>query len=444
MRSQAETMARTNAALLAAALEQLSAPECEALLYDWQFWARPSQRPPVGDWFCWLVLAGRGFGKTRMGAEWVRSQMEGASPLSAPAGLRPGPAYRLALVGETWADVRAVMVEGDSGVLACSPPDQRPVFEPSRRRLTWPNGAIAEIYSAVDPDQLRGPQHHLAWADEIAKWPAAETAWANLLMGLRLGDRPRVMATTTPRPLPWLKALAEDPRTAVTRGGTLENRAHLAGPYLAEMKTRFGGTRLGRQELDGEILEDCEGALWSRAMIDAARVARPPCQMARSVVAVDPPVTAGATADACGLVVAGCGTDGRYYMLNDATLERAGPSQWMARALALLEAWQGDRLIAEVNNGGDLVETLLRQMAPHVPYRPVRASRGKIARAEPVAALYERGLVSHVGAWPALEDQMCRYTGAPAEASPDRLDALVWALTDLALGARRDPAVRSL
>ncbi|MBB4210988.1 putative phage terminase large subunit-like protein [Rhodothalassium salexigens DSM 2132] len=439
--SPAEKLARLPSSRRAAVLAQLPAEDCRALFYDWSFWARPGQRTPEGPWFCWLVLAGRGFGKTRMGAEWVRAQMEGPTPLTAA----PGTAgRRLALIGETWADVRGVMVEGDSGILACSPPDRRPVFEPSRRRLTWANGAVAEIFAAAEPDQLRGPQHHLAWADEIAKWPAGDVAWANLLMGLRLGDAPRVMATTTPRPLAWLKRLANDPNTVVTRGGTLDNRAHLARPFLAEMERQYGRTRIGRQELGGEILEDAEGALWTRALIEDQRVARAPGSCRRTVVAVDPPVTGHKGSDACGIVIAALGEDGRAYVLEDATLARASPATWMARALALYGRYDADRLVAEVNNGGDLVETLVRQMAPETAYRPVRASHGKIARAEPVAALYERGLVAHVGAWPELEDQMCRFTGQPGETSPDRLDALVWALTELMLTPGGRPQVRRL
>lgn len=410
-------------------LDSLQPHELRTLLYDWSFWARDNQLPPKGDWFCWLVLAGRGFGKTRMGAEWVRSLVEGTTPMSAAANAP----QRLALVGDSFADIRDVMIEGESGILACSPPAYRPNFEPSRRRLAWANGAVAYLYSANDPDQLRGPQHHAAWADEIAKWYEGETAWSNLVLGLRLGRMPRVAATTTPRPLPWLKRLMTEPSTVTISGRTLDNRAHLAPQFLSEVARLYAGTRLGAQELDGHMIDEVAGALWTRAMLASAQapVTR---ALVRIVVAVDPPASHGEKADSCGIVVAGLAEDRTVYILEDASCQGLRPMQWAQRVVAAYDRHGADRVIGEVNNGGDMVEAVLRQVAPDLSYRPVRASRGKMARAEPVAALYERGLVRHTTRFEALEDEMCRYTGAAGEKSPDRLDALVWAVSELALG----------
>jgi len=423
-------------------LEHLSPEAAYSLLYDWPFWARPSQRPPAGDWFCWLVMAGRGFGKTRLGAEWIRSLVEGPSPLAAAKG---APA-RIALAADTFADARDVMVEGESGLLACSPPHLRPAFEPSRRRLAWANGATAYLYAAVDPEQLRGPQHHAAWADEIAKWHAGERAWSNLVLGLRLGNRPRVVATTTPRPLAWLRALAAEPSTVTVTGGTAENRAHLPPQFLAEVERLYAGTRLGAQEIDGRLLADTEGALWTATMLEAARCPAPPPADAfeRIVVAVDPPASHGESADACGIVVAARLRDGSACILADKTCQGLRPTGWAERVAQAFEAFSADRVIAEVNNGGDMVEAVLRQVAPQLPVTAVHASRGKIARAEPVAALYERGLVRHAGRFEALEEEMCRYTGEAGEKSPDRLDALVWAVGELMLRPSRHPGLRRL
>jgi phage terminase large subunit-like protein len=335
------------------------------------------------------------------------------------------------------------MVEGESGILAVSPPDFRPHYESARRRLLWPNGAQAALYSSEEPDQLRGPQHHLAWGDELAKWRHQRTCWANLLLGLRLGEAPKVMATTTPKPTPLIKQLRDDPTVAITHGATFDNRAHLSADFIYHIKRLYEGTRLGRQELYGEILEDFPGALWNRDGIDNARVKKAP-PLTRIVVAVDPPVTHGENADACGIVVAGICGEGHTYVLADLTAQGLSPHQWCKKALLAYETFEADRLVAEVNQGGDLVETLIRQISPGVSYRGVRASRGKIARAEPVAALYERGLVHHVGGLNQLEDQLCSYTGEKGEKSPDRLDALVWAITDLALGNHSSPRIRSL
>lgn len=388
------------------------------LLHDWPLWARDKQLPPAGDWRVWLILAGRGFGKTRTGAEWVRHLAE------------TGRAGRIALVGETAADVRDVMVEGESGLLSCCPPWARPRYEPSKRRVTWPGGAVATCFSADDPDQLRGPQFDAAWADEIAKW-RREAAWDNLMLGLRLGADPRCVATTTPKPRAWLSRLMADPRTVVTRGGTRENAANLAPAFLAQILARYDGTRLGRQEIEGEYLVDTPGALWTRAAIERCRVAPAAVpDLARIVVAVDPAVTSGETADETGIVVAGRDGDGRFWVLEDLSA-RLSPDLWARRAATAHARHRADCVICEVNQGGDLVAATLRTVDPALPVRGVRATRGKRVRAEPVAALYEQGRVRHAGVFEALEDQMTGFTGASGEASPDRLDALVWAVTAL-------------
>lgn len=391
------------------------------LLHDWPLWARAKQLPPEGDWRVWLILAGRGFGKTRTGAEWVRALAE------------TGRAGRIALVGETAGDARDVMVEGESGLLACCPPWGRPLYEPSKRRVTWANGAMATCFSADDPDQLRGPQFDAAWADEIAKW-RYEAAWDNLMLGLRLGVDPRCVATTTPKPRAWLSRLMADPRTVLTRGGTRENATNLAPAFLDQILARYDGTRLGRQEIEGEYLVDVPGALWTRALIEAARVpAAAVPELQRVVVAVDPAVTSGAEADETGIVVAGRDAGTGFWVLEDLT-GRLSPDLWARRVADAFARVRADTVVCEVNQGGDLVAATLRTVDPTLPVRSVRATRGKRLRAEPVAALYEQGRVRHAGAFDALEDQMTRFTGAPGDASPDRLDALVWALTDLMAG----------
>ena len=368
----------------------------------------------------WLLLAGRGFGKTRSGAEWTRQQVE------------YGRARRIALVAPTAADLRDVMIEGETGVLAMSNPGFRPEYHRSLRRLAWPNGTVAIGFSAEEPNRLRGPQHDAAWCDELAAWRHPE-AWDNLLMGLRLGHDPRVVATTTPKPTRLIRELVRDPHCVVTRGSTRENIKHLPAAYLSSIIKRYEGTRLGRQELEAELLEDTPGALWTREQLEAARVSERPV-LRRIVVAIDPAVSARPGADETGLIVAGLGADGLGYVLKDAS-DRYRAEDWARRAVALYQRFQADRVIGEVNNGGDLVESVLRAVDRSVSYKAVRASRGKAVRAEPVAALYEQGRVKHHGAFPALEDQMCRFTAdidrAGAGESPDRVDALVWALTEL-------------
>ena len=391
-----------------------------ALAYDWRFWARDSQLPPPGDWRVWLLMAGRGFGKTRSGAEWVRMQVEDER------------ARRIALVAPTVADLRNVMIEGESGILAISHPEFKPDYFASRNRLHWPNGAVALGFSADEPERLRGPQHDAAWCDELAAWRYPE-AWDMLQFGLRLGKDPRVVVTTTPKPVRLVRMLLKDPAVRVTRGSTRENRNHLAPAFLAEIVRRYEGTRLGRQELEAELLEDAAGALWTRDTLEAARVREAP-ELARVVVALDPAVTSGEDADETGIVVAGVSAGGIAFVLEDAS-GRLRAEEWARRAVALYRRHRADRVIGEVNNGGELVEATLRAVDAAVSYKPVRASRGKVVRAEPVAALYEQGRVKHCSAFPQLEDQMAAFTAefdrASAGYSPDRLDALVWAITEL-------------
>ena len=418
-----------------------------ALPYLFEFWAMEHQMPPDGDWRTWVVMGGRGAGKTRAGSEWVRAEVEGAMPLD------PGRSRRVALVGETVEQVREVMIFGDSGILACSPPDRRPEWQATRKRLEWPNGAIAQVFSAHDPEGLRGPQFDAAWVDELAKWKKAEEAWDMLQFGLRLGETPRQVVTTTPRNVGVLKSILANPTTVVTHGKTQTNSAYLAKSFLEEVQARYGGTRLGRQELDGVLLEDAEGAFWTLGLLEKARVDEIP-GFDRVVVAVDPPVTGHSGSDECGILVVGAVTQGapqdwRAYVLEDASVSAASPTQWAQAAIDAMERHGAERLVAEVNQGGDLVETVLRQIDPLVPYRSVRATRGKSARAEPVAALYEQGRVRHVRGLDALEDQMCRMTGRGYEGkgSPDRVDALVWALHDLMIAPAahwRRPQIRSL
>jgi phage terminase large subunit-like protein len=413
----------------AAFLASLAPRETAWLLEHWPFWARADQLAPEGEWTTWLVLGGRGAGKTRAGAEWVRGEVEA------------GRAGRIALVGETFADVREVMIDGPSGLAALG--RARPRYEASRKRLLWPNGAVAHAFSASEPEGLRGPQFDAAWADEVAKWRHAEDAWDMLQFGLRLGARPRQVVTTTPRPAPILKRLLADEACMVTKASTYANRANLAAAFFRSVITRYEGTRLGRQELDAELIEDNPDALWSRGVIDAGRLRAAPA-LARIVVAVDPPATSGANADECGIVVAGVDAEGRGFVLDDRSMGGLTPLAWANRAAKAFRDHEADRIVAEVNQGGEMVAAIMRQVMPAAPLKLVRATRGKQARAEPVAALYERGLVSHLGSLAKLEDQMCDFVPGMAR-SPDRVDALVWALTDLMLdGESGSPKVRSL
>lgn len=410
----------------------------------WEVWRHEMyQAAPAGNWHTWVILGGRGAGKTRAGSEWVRSRVEGATPLAA------GGSRRIALVGETLDQVRAVMVEGDSGILACTPPDRRPRLVVSQNRLIWPNGAEATLASAVNYEALRGPQFDGAWADELAKWRYAREAWEMLQFTLRLGNDPRQLVTTTPRDVDVLREILNEIGTVVSRAGTAENSAHLAPGFVDRLMARFGGTAMGRQELDGELIREREGAMWTRAMIEDGRGSMP-VGLTRIVVAVDPPVSTGKRADECGIVVAGVDASGpndkwQAWVLADRSCRGESPQGWAERAAAAYDEFRADRLVAEVNQGGDLVESLMRQVAPNVAYRGVHARVGKRLRAEPVAALYEQGRVHHVDTFETLEDQMCQFTGSSNERSPDRLDALVWALTDLVVDApNAGPRIRSL
>lgn len=330
------------------------------------------------------------------------------------------------------------MIEGESGIMACSPRGFRPLYEPSKRRLTWPNGAVATAFSAEDPESLRGPQFDLAWCDEFAKWRYAQDAWDQLQFGLRLGDDPRQIITTTPRNTAALKAIINDPTTVVSGASTYANKAFLASTFLRKVVAKYEGTRLGRQELMAELLEDNPDALWQRAALDAKRIRVQP-DLRRIVVAVDPPVTSGEDADECGIIVAGKKADGDAVVLADRSIQGLSPAKWAARAVAAYHEFEADCIVAEVNNGGDLIPELIKQIDSRVPVRSVRASRGKVTRAEPIAALYEQGRVSHLGALPQIEDQMCEFTQdfdrKSMGYSPDRVDALVWALTELMISA---------
>jgi len=379
---------------------------------EWSEWEpRPSQIPPAGDWRVWLILAGRGWGKTRTGAEWVRETVK---------------QYRYVnLIAATADDARDIMIEGESGILNICPNSERPTYLPSKRRLEWPNGATSLIFTADEPERLRGKQHMALWADEIAAWRYPES-WDQAMLGLRLGDNPRAVATTTPRPVRIVRDLMASPTTVITRGSTYENRENLAGAFLEQIITKYEGTRLGRQELLGEFLEDVEGALWSYAMIVYATKLP---DMARVVVAIDPATTSGEDSDETGIIVAGLGVDGLGYVLADRSC-RLSPDGWARRAVAAYHEFHADRIVAEVNNGGDLVEQVIRTVEARIPYTKVHASRGKRTRAEPVAALYEQGKVKHAGAFPELEQQLTGWTPESGD-SPDRLDALVWALTTL-------------
>lgn len=402
----------------------LSEEERERLRYEWRAWARPSQVAPAGDWRVWLILAGRGFGKSRSGAEWVREQVES------------GKCGRLALVARTAADVRDVIVEGESGIMSISPPWFMPVYEPSKRRLTWPNGAIATTYSADEPNSLRGPQHDGAWADEIAAWNDPD-AWDQLMFGLRLGQDPRVVATTTPRPTPLVRDLVADRGTAITRGSTFDNAANLAPSALAAYRTKYEGTRLGRQELYAELLLDTPGALWSADAIHAARVRQAP-PLVRAVVGVDPSGSSHRKSDEAGIVTAGvgkCGCKGNAQDLHGFVVsDRSGvlsPESWARAAAKSFHEHRADRVVAEKNYGGDMVMTTIKLIDASVCFRDVTATRGKAVRAAPIAALYEQGRVHHVGFLPELEDQMTTWDPLNSKESPGRMDALVWALTDL-------------
>ena len=399
------------------------------LLRDWRFWARPEQILPTGDWVYWLILAGRGAGKTRAGAEAVREWVRTHRYVN--------------LIGATADDARDVMVLGESGVLACCAVDERPRYLRSSARLDWPNGARSLVFSAEEPDRLRGKQHMKLWCDELAAWRRPET-FDQALLGLRLGEAPQAIITTTPRPIPIIRALLAEKDAVVTRGSTFDNCPNLAPAFLAQIVARYEGLAIGRQELYAELLEETPGALWTRALIDRGRIAgdAAPGDFAEIVVGVDPPASTGARADECGIVVAARRANGAIYVLADLTSQGETPLGWAARVVAAYRAFRANRVVAEVNNGGAMVAEVLRQCEATLPVRSVTATRGKFLRAEPVAAAYERGLVHHVGAFARLEDQLCALTpdfdSRVAGFSPDRADALIWAIADLIGLDRKD------
>jgi phage terminase large subunit-like protein len=406
---------------------------------EWFEVAHPDQYPLGGAPDTWLVTGGRGSGKTRLGAEWVNGLVRGLPPFTT-SGRRYG---RIALVGESLGDVREVMIEGPSGIRAIAR-RERPRFEATRRRLVWETtGAVAQIFSSEDPESLRGPQFDAAWLDEAAKWKNAEATFDMLQFGLRLGERPIQIITTTPRPTRLMKRLIADPSVRVTRLTTEANSNNLASGFIAALERRYGGTRLARQELDGELIEDREDALWSRAVLEAMS-GGVPADLRRIVVAVDPPASSGRASAACGIVAAGLDGDGNGVVLADATVEAARPTDWAAAAIRLYRRMDADCIVAEVNQGGDMVPAVLRTVDAAVPVKAVRARRGKWLRAEPVAALYQQGRVRHAERFPALEDEMCDFgpDGLAGGRSPDRVDALVWALTELMLGRSGEPKVR--
>lgn len=402
----------------------------DKLAYEWRFWGRPEQIAPVGPWSTWLIQAGRGFGKTRAGAEWVRERA------------RANPEEIISLVGRTAGDVRDVMVEGPAGILAVSPPDFRPLYEPSKRRLSWPNGARAATFSADEPDQLRGPQHSTAWADELAAW-VGESAWDNLQLGLRLGEDPRAIVTTTPRPTPLIRTIIAEEGTTVTRGSTYDNRANLARNFIKKIISKYAGTRLGRQEIDGEILDDVPGALWTFTTLEKFRLTIAPL-LRRIVVAIDPAVSHGEKSDETGIVAAGIDSQSppHGYVIADRSM-RAKPEVWAREAVSLYKSLKADRIVAEVNNGGDMVESVIRTVDPNMSVRKVHASKGKHTRAEPISALYEQGRVHHVGIYRVLEDQMTTWQPGTDKKSPDHMDAAVWALTELMLNVGAEPRIRT-
>lgn len=428
-------------------LESLTDEEADELLHTWELWARPNQLEPDAvlpngeHWVTWLILAGRGFGKTRCGAETVIKWV------------REGTCRRIALVAEDSADARDVMVEGESGILACSPRDFKPQYFPSKRRLVWPNGAQASLFSAEDYDSLRGPQFDGAWCDELCKWRYAQEAWDNLQFGLRLGDHPKQIVTTTPRPIRLLKDIILRSDTALTKGSTMENLANLAPPFRKAVVEKYEGTRTGRQELHAEILDDVPGALWSRAMIDAERI-RPvdnvtPISLphfVRILVAVDPAKELGEAAAETGIIVVGKTQEGHGYVLEDLSIS-GSPEEWGRIAVQAYDDWAADQVVYEANQGGEMVAAVLRQAAKQlkddnlrtadfVPLKAVHATRGKYVRAEPVSQLYEQKKVHHVGYFAELEDQMCEYTPDGSMGySPDRMDALVWGITELMVGS---------
>lgn len=406
-------------------LSTIPTEEMQRILFDWDIWSRPDQRLPTGDWFCWALISGRGAGKTRTGAETIKKWVGGPKD----------PPIRIALVAESAPDARDVMIEGDSGLLAVSPPWNRPIYQPSKRRITWPNGSIGITFSGDKPDQLRGPQFHKAWVDEIAKFQYPDDVWDNLELGLRLGTMPQAIVTTTPRPIKLIRELVADPLTIMTRVSTYANIGNLAPTFIRRVVQKYEGTRLGRQELNAEILSDTPGALWNYDLVEENRVKIVP-ELRRVVIAIDPAASSEEDSNETGLVVCGKGADGKGYVLSDMS-GIYSPGQWGLLAIKLYREWGATRFVVEKNQGGEMAEHVLRSRWMNAPITMVHASERHEARAEPVAALYEQGKVKHVGQFARMEDQMCLTTtdGFQGTGSPDRMDAMVWGMTNLMLGA---------
>lgn len=421
-----------------AVFDSLSTDQKKILVTSWDFLARPNQLSPEewgDDQTFWIIVAGRGFGKTRTGAETTLDHIEELKDQA-----------RVALIAPTASDARDVMIEGESGILACAL--RRGIkcnYEPSKRRITFDNGALCTAYTAEKPDRLRGPQHTFAWCDEVSSWEYDQETWDMMQFGLRLGPCPKVIVTTTPKPRLLMRDLYKDPRSIITRGSTYDNKDNLAPTFLDAIKQKYEGTRLGRQELYGELLEDNPDALWQPEMIESSRIKDASeldneqktykYNLTRIVVAVDPAVTSGDKADETGIVVVGRDANSHYYILSDRT-GRYTPDEWGRVVSDLYNEWSADRVVAEVNQGGDMVEHVLRTVNRNISYKSVRATKGKRARAEPISALYEQDKVSHLGYFPALEEQMCMFTPDMKEGSPDRVDALVWGLTEMSQGGQ--------
>ena len=402
--------------------------------HNWELYARPHQIPASEDWQIWLLLGGRGCGKTRTGAEWIRAQV-------ADNGKR-----RIALVAPTYSDVREVMLEGESGLLNIGYPSERPKYISSRRRLEWPNGALGYVYTSEEPDGLRGPQFDAAWADEFCVWNKPEETLSNLRLALRLGTQPQLVITTTPKPIAALKTLLKTPDVLVSRGKTSDNTDFLAPSFLSAMEDVYGGTRLGRQELDGELIEDMSGTLWTRDILERCHADNVP-ELSKIIIAIDPPVTSGPRADSCGIIIAGRAGTGRgakACILHDGSLQGVSPKTWAEAACELWESWEADYILAETNQGGDLVATIINDIDLQIPVKNVFARKGKRARAEPVAALYEQGRVVHCGRFLMLEDELALIGTEGQKSSPDRADALVWAVTELLLRRKAHPTIRHL
>ncbi len=430
----AELLSTLPASVQAEALDAIPPRELE---YAWWFWGRVNQQLPRDPFLFLVALAGRGWGKTRFGAEGVREWAR-------------TPTERILLIGPTAADVRDTMIEGPSGLLSCYPPDRRPVYNPSRHLIHFPSGAIGITRSADEPERLRGPQFTKFWADEPCAWNYLKEAWDQISFGFRLRTaRLQGLLTTTPKPLDVLKRIIANPKTITIRGSSHENRNNLSEQYYSDVIAPYEGTRIGRQEVYAEILDDTPGALWTLKLIDDCRRSWPD-KLTRVVVAIDPAVSAGEDSDETGIIVAGLHPDGHGCVLADLT-GRYTPAEWGRIAVKAYHEWRADRIVAEVNNGGDLVEANLRAVDGTIPFTKVHASRGKAIRAEPVAALYERGMVHHCRPLKELEDQMLSFVPGAGGRSPDRMDALVWAITELMLRepqariiTRVDPLLRSV